>query len=102
MRTKRCGLRLSDADVYVNVAGGLTIREPASDFGICLAIVSSVKNKALPYGSVVVGEVGLLGEIRKVGRLKQRLKEAKAQGFKKSITAQEFSSLPQAIGRLIK
>ena len=85
--TKRCGLRLSDKDVYVNVAGGLSIREPASDFGICMAVASSALNKALPRSSVAIGEVGLLGEIRKVGRLKQRLSESKAQGFGKILTA---------------
>jgi DNA repair protein RadA/Sms len=100
--TKRCGVRLGNMDVYVNVAGGLNIREPASDFGIALAIASSAKNKALPYDSVVVGEIGLLGEVRKVGRLKQRLSEAKAQGFKRVITANEFPSLQRAISSALR
>jgi DNA repair protein RadA/Sms len=100
--TKRCVVRLGNMDVYVNVAGGLNIREPASDFGIALAIASSAKNKALPYDSVVVGEIGLLGEVRKVGRLKQRLSEAKAQGFKRVITANEFPSLQRAISSALR
>jgi DNA repair protein RadA/Sms len=95
--TKRCGIRLGNMDVYVNVAGGLSIREPASDFGISMAIASSAKNRALPVDSVMIGEIGLLGEVRKVGRLKQRLSEAKAQGFKKVVTAEEYSSLQAAI-----
>jgi DNA repair protein RadA/Sms len=100
--TKRCGIRLFDKDVYVNVAGGLTIREPASDFGICLAVASSALNKTLPQKAVAIGEVGLLGEVRKVGRLKKRISEAKAQGFNKFVTASEFSSLQKAIRSVIR
>lgn len=100
--TKRCGMRLGDKDVYVNVAGGLTIREPAVDFGISLAIASSSKNKALPNNSFVVGEIGLLGEVRKVGRLDKRLSEAKSLGFTRAITSEEFSSLSKAILRVLR
>ena len=99
---RRCGLRLAHSDVYVNVAGGLTIREPASDFGIALAIASSAKNQALPSQSAVIGEIGLLGEVRKVGRLKQRLSEAEAQGFRRLITAEQFSSLRAAIRAVLR
>ena len=99
---RRCGLRLSDKDVYVNVAGGLMVREPAVDFGICLAIASSSKDKSLPTGSLVVGEVGLLGEVRKVSRLAKRVAEAKAQGFTKIITSEQFLNLPAAIQGLLK
>lgn len=94
---RRCGLRLGNMDVYVNVAGGLTIREPATDLGIALAITSSSQNKPLPKNSVAVGEVGLLGEVRKVGRLKQRIAEAKALGFTRFVTSQQFSSLSEVI-----
>lgn len=100
--TKRCWIRLGNKDVYVNVAGGLTIREPASDFGIALAIASSSKNRALSADSVAIGEIGLLGEVRKVGRLKQRLSEAKAQGFRRVITAENFPSLRKAIATLLR
>lgn len=99
--TKRCGLRLGDADVYVNVAGGLTIREPASDFGIAMAIASSNRNRALPTKTAFIGEVGLLGEVRKVGRLNQRLAEAKAQGFSRVVSASEYRSLAAAVRALL-
>ena len=94
---RRCGLRLGNQDVYVNVAGGLTIREPASDFGIALAIASSVKDSPLPKGNVAIGEVGLLGELRRVGNLERRIREAKAQGFHSILSCEKYSSLPVAI-----
>ena len=94
---RRCGLRLGNQDVYVNVAGGLTIREPASDFGIALAIASSVKDRPLPKGNVAIGEVGLLGELRRVGNLERRVREAKAQGFHSILSCEKYSSLPVAI-----
>jgi len=94
---RRCGLRLGNQDVYVNVAGGLTIREPASDFGIALAIASSVKDRPLPKGNVAIGEVGLLGELRRVGNLQRRVREAKAQGFHSILSCEKYSSLPVAI-----
>src|SRR3989344_4785099 len=94
---RRCGLRLGNQDVYVNVAGGLTIREPSSDFGIALAIASSVKDRPLPKGNVAIGEVGLLGELRRVGNLQRRVREAKAQGFHSILSCEKYSSLPVAI-----
>jgi DNA repair protein RadA/Sms len=100
--TKRCGIKLAEADVYVNVAGGLAVREPAVDFGICLAIASSAYDRALPKGTVVIGEVGLLGEVRKVNRLSKRINEARAQGFKMIISPEEYSSLVNAIQKLLK
>jgi DNA repair protein RadA/Sms len=68
-------------DIYLNVAGGLQIEEPAADLGVVLAVVSCLKNKALPRGMVVFGEVGLSGEIRSVGSPLARLKEALSLGF---------------------
>ncbi len=100
--TKRCSLRLSDKDVYVNVAGGLSIREPAIDFGIAMAIASSALDTPLPVGSVVIGEVGLLGEVRNVSRLKKRIAEAKIQGFKKLVSPEGFPTLTKAIRILLK
>jgi len=72
---------VNDADVFVNVAGGLQVREPAADLGIAMAIASSEKNKPLPNKSVFIGEVGLLGEIRDVMYLDKRIKEAKRLGY---------------------
>jgi len=99
---KRLGLPLSSFDIYVNVAGGLQIREPAVDLGVALAIVSSFKNIALDPKTVVFGEVGLLGEIRKVGQVKQRIKEARRLGFKKIISPEKFVSINQVVKILLK
>lgn len=79
--TKRLSLPLGNYDVYVNVAGGLNIKEPAADLAVCLAIVSSFKNKALPSKVCAFGEVGLLGEVRKVSFSAKRIAEAKKMGY---------------------
>lgn len=79
--TKNMQLPLSDYDVYVNVAAGFKIAEPAADLGVCLAIISSYKNKPLPPKAVAIGEVGLLGEIRPVSAQEKRIKEARSLGF---------------------
>lgn len=89
-------LSLYQHDIYVNVAGGLKVVEPAVDLGVCLAIISSFKNKPLPSGSCLVGEIGLLGEIRAVAALEKREKEAKRLGFSRIISAKNYSSLPRA------
>lgn len=78
---KRLGLSLSSSDIYVNVAGGLRLDEPATDLAVCLAIVSSYKNCPGISGTVVFGEVGLTGEIRGVSFAQQRIREARKLGF---------------------
>lgn len=78
---KRCGIKLYDQDVFVNVAGGMSVREPAADLAVALAIASSAKEKGLGKQSVAVGEVGLLGEVRKVSFEDKRRKEAKKLGY---------------------
>lgn len=95
--TRRALLSLQSVDIFVNVAGGLKIFEPAADLGVCLAIASSLKNKALKDKTIVIGEVGLLGEVRNVLGLDQRLKEAKKLGFTNFITPKEVKSLREAI-----
>ena len=80
--TRRCGLRLSDQDVIVNVAGGLRVQEPAADLGIALAIASSYRDTRLAGDVIAVGEVGLSGELRSVGHLERRLTEAERLGFR--------------------
>lgn len=80
--TKHLRLPIGTKDVFVNVTGGLNINEPGVDLAIALAIISSVKNKALPESSICFGELGLLGEIRNVSFQDKRLKEAKALGYK--------------------
>lgn len=79
---KRAGLHLQNHDAYVNVVGGLKIDEPACDLGIIAAIASSFKNKPVDAGTVLIGEVGLTGEVRTVSRIEQRVNEAMRIGFK--------------------
>jgi DNA repair protein RadA/Sms len=80
---RRCGESFADRDVYVSVAGGLSIDEPAVDLGIAGALVSSRRNKALPWDLAVFGEIGLLGEIRSVAQAELRCREAQALGFRR-------------------
>ncbi|MBI5346323.1 MAG: DNA repair protein RadA [Chlamydiae bacterium] len=82
---KRVGYQLHNCDVFVSVAGGLKIKEPAIDLGILLAIASSFTNRILDPDTVCVGEVGLGGEIRSVSRIESRIKEAINMGFKKCL-----------------
>ncbi len=77
----RCGLVLAGKDVYLNVAGGLRISEPAADLAVAAALVSASSNLPVPASAVVVGEIGLAGEVRAVSRLSLRLKEAAKLGF---------------------
>ena len=79
---KRVGLQLGGCDAYVNLAGGMRLGEPAIDLGIILAIASSYKNMPLPEDTIIFGEVGLVGEIRRVSQGDQRIKEAEKLGFK--------------------
>lgn len=84
--TRRCGLPVYDYDVFVNVAGGLKITEPASDLAIVLAVASSYFDKPISGKTIAVGEVGLLGEVREVVAQEKRLKEAKRMGFTISVS----------------
>lgn len=78
---KRAGLRLFDQDVYINVAGGITLSEPSADLPLCMAVASSLRDRALPQNAVVFGEVGLSGEIRAVAQAERRLQECVRLGF---------------------
>lgn len=82
---KRVGYNLHHCDVFVALAGGLKIVEPAIDLGILLAVASSFLNRSIPPDCIVIGEVGLGGEVRGVSRIETRLKEAVHMGFKKCI-----------------
>ena len=77
----RAGLRLSVCDVYLNVAGGFRITEPAADLAVAAALASSAADRALDHGAVIFGEVGLAGEVRPVSQGEARLKEAAKLGF---------------------
>lgn len=79
--SKRLGLRLGEQDVYLNVAGGLKITEPAADLAACVAIISSFHDKPLPGKTCVFGEVGLGGEVRPVAFMEKRIREAEQLGF---------------------
>lgn len=82
---KRLGLRLSECDAYINIAGGLRINEPALDLGIVLAILSNYKNKEIGSKTIAFGEVGLAGEVRAVSQVEVRVQEAIKLGFDKCI-----------------
>lgn len=79
---KRVGLLLYNFDAYVNVVGGIRLDEPACDLGIAAAVASSFKNKAVDPGCVLIGEIGLTGEVRAVGQIEKRISEAVRLGFK--------------------
>jgi DNA repair protein RadA/Sms len=80
-----CGIRLSGHDVYLNVAGGLRIQEPAADVAAAAALVSSLAHAALPADAVYFGEVSLSGAVRPVAQTAARFKEAQKLGFAQAI-----------------
>ena len=92
---KRAGLALGNQDVYLNLAGGIKINEPALDLGIILAAASSFKNISIDKGIVAIGEVGLTGEVRAVNMIEKRIKEIEKLGFKKCI-------IPESNKKLLK
>ena len=81
----RCGLLLAGKDVYLNVAGGLRIQEPAADLAVAAALISAASDKPVAPDSVVFGEIGLSGEIRAVSHGEARVKEAAKLGFTKAL-----------------
>jgi len=90
---KRLNLPLGNFDVFVNVSGGLKLKEPAVDLPIALSLISAFKNKPLPDTLASFGELGLLGEIRRVQGEEQREKEAKRLGFHQAIIPSQYSSI---------
>ena len=84
---RRAGIGLGSHDVYANLAGGLSVVEPALDLPLALALASSTRDRAIPSGTVAIGEVGLLGELRAVVGLERRLREAARLGFTRAIVA---------------
>src|SRR6266480_698752 len=82
---KRAGLNLMGDDVFVNIAGGMTVDEPASDLGVVAAIASSVRNRAIPQTTAMFGEVGLAGEVRGITQAGLRIREAAQMGFTRCI-----------------
>jgi DNA repair protein RadA/Sms len=107
----RCGLGFGDRDVYLNVAGGLRITEPAADLAAAAALASSALDTPLPQECVVFGEVSLSGEVRSVGRMELRMKEAAKLGFNRAlaptgagenapVTVSGVNRLADAVGRI--
>lgn len=94
----RCGVPLSGRDIFLNVAGGLKISEPAADMAVAAALISSVTGIALPARSVFFGEVALSGELRQVPQVETRLKEAFKLGFDQAIMPRPRKSAPAPKG----
>jgi len=114
---KRSGLRLSASNVFLNMAGGVKITEPAVDLAVCCSIASSLTDKVVAGKTVLIGEVGLGGEVRSVGHIEKRIQEAQKLGFEKIIIPQNnmkslkinssmkilgVESLTEAINNVIK
>jgi len=83
----RCGVSFGNRDIYLNVAGGLKISEPAADLAVAAALISAVKNKPVPPSSIYFGEIGLTGEVRPVSHSELRFKEAEKLGFSEAFCA---------------
>jgi DNA repair protein RadA/Sms len=98
---RRGRVRLADADVFAASVGGVRIAEPAADLALALAIASAAKDVPLPRGLVAVGEVGLSGEIRRVGGTGRRLAEAARQGYKVALVPEDAGSAPKGM-RLVE
>jgi DNA repair protein RadA/Sms len=82
---KRLSYKFGNSDIFVSVAGGIRVTEPAADLGLALSIVSNHNNGPLPDGLVVIGELGLTGEVRRVGQLERRLQEAARHGLTRAL-----------------
>ncbi len=96
---KRTGIDLSGYDIYLNVAGGFKISEYAADLAVCLAIISSAKDLPVKEKSVVFGEIGLNGEVRRVSHSEKRAKEAQKLGFERIISPDTVKNLREAVSK---
>jgi DNA repair protein RadA/Sms len=109
----RCGVRIGQNDIYLNVAGGLKVNEPAADLAVAAALISSLTGSALPPDAVYFGEISLAGGVRPVVHAALRLREAQKLGFKAAVTGrlnaadrghglhlQEYTELAELIGRI--
>lgn len=95
---KRAGFRLAASDVFVNVAGGVKVVEPAIDLAVALAVASAHNNRPLAAGTLVVGELGLGGEVRSIPQLELRLREAARMGLANAITPHMGAGIPRLGG----
>jgi DNA repair protein RadA/Sms len=94
---RRGGIRLADADVFAASVGGVKIAEPAADLALALAIASASKDTPLPEGMIALGEVGLSGEIRRVGGTGRRLAEAARQGYRLALVPPDAGQAPRGL-----
>ncbi len=92
---KRARVTLGNQDIYLNIAGGIKVNEPAIDLGICLAVISSLKNLPISHDLIAIGEVGLTGEVRSVNMIEKRIREAEKLGYKTCI-------IPESNKKLLK
>ncbi len=96
--TRQCGIELGDQDIFVNITGGLSIKEPALDAAVCMSILTSFRNIPTPPKSIFFGEIGLLGEVRAVSRTQERLLEIRSRGYKEVYCPPyQGSDLPKGI-----
>lgn len=96
MLERRTKLKLAENDIYINIVGGMQIREPAADLAVCMAIGSAARGLQLKKDAVVFGEIGLSGEVRHVPGAEKRLAEAKKMGFEGAIGPQQKTSKPKS------
>lgn len=96
---KRVGLNLSKQDVYVNVMGGIDVDEPSADLGIALAVATCARDVVVDSQTVIMGEIGLSGEIHPVNNIEKRLNEAIASGFKKAIIP-DANNVPKELKKI--
>jgi DNA repair protein RadA/Sms len=97
MLEKRLGIPMVGCDIYLNAAGGLEINEPASDAGICAAILSSFRNRPIQAETVIVGELGLAGEVRPVASIVHRVREAALMRFRRCILPAGNLPVPERV-----
>ena len=97
---KHAKVKLYDKDVYVNVAGGLNIKDPAVDLAVALAIASSVKSKKIKASSAVLGELSLTGKIGPVSRAESRVRELKRLGYSRVLDSSKASSIAVLINQM--
>jgi len=104
--SNRFGLNLFDKEVYLNIVGGLKIEETAADLAVACALISAARDVALPASTIAIGEIGLTGEVRMVGNLEGRLKEAAKLGFKNCLIPKaneknkNFANLRKSLGEI--
>ena len=97
---KYARINLSNQDIFVNVVGGMRLKDPACDLGVLMAIASSFLQKTIPSDTCFIGEVGLSGEVRNVNQMEKRIKEAQKLGFKKIITPKDCKNIVDAVKEL--